>query len=213
VIGRRLNRLSERCNEVLTIAAVIGREFTLAQLGRLVRGSPRIGCWRCWRRAGGAGDRGTAAHHGRYQFTHALTRRRWRGALVDAAGAAACAYRAGAGGAVRCGGGGARAELAYHYGQAEAVLGAEKLIKYSLLAGERALASYAMRRRWATSSGAGDQAGQPIDGQGPTYSLAKEGLRLRWRCPSHHKPSHNCLRLLAHIGDVQRAAAVASFSS
>ena len=27
VIGRRLDRLSERCNEVLTIAAVIGRQF------------------------------------------------------------------------------------------------------------------------------------------------------------------------------------------
>jgi len=38
VVGRRLNRLSERCNEVLTIAAVVGREFTLQQLGRLVEG-------------------------------------------------------------------------------------------------------------------------------------------------------------------------------
>jgi hypothetical protein len=36
VIGRRLNRLSARCNEVLTIASVIGREFELRQLRRLV---------------------------------------------------------------------------------------------------------------------------------------------------------------------------------
>ena len=29
VIGRRLNRLSQRCNETLTIASVIGQEFEL----------------------------------------------------------------------------------------------------------------------------------------------------------------------------------------
>ena len=31
-IGRRLNRLSESCNQVLTLASVIGREFDLNQL-------------------------------------------------------------------------------------------------------------------------------------------------------------------------------------
>ena len=36
VIGRRLDRLSERCNEVLTIAAVIGRQFRFDVLKRLV---------------------------------------------------------------------------------------------------------------------------------------------------------------------------------
>ena len=35
VIGRRLNRVSQRCNETLTVASVIGREFTLEQLDRL----------------------------------------------------------------------------------------------------------------------------------------------------------------------------------
>jgi len=36
VIGRRLNRLSQRCNETLTIASIIGREFELRQLAPLV---------------------------------------------------------------------------------------------------------------------------------------------------------------------------------
>ena len=36
MIGRRLNRLSQRCNEALTVASIIGREFTLAQLRPLV---------------------------------------------------------------------------------------------------------------------------------------------------------------------------------
>ena len=39
--------------------------------------------------------------------------------------------------------GGHAAELAHHFAQAEAVLGTEKLVRYSLLAGERALAAYA----------------------------------------------------------------------
>ena len=37
VIGRRLNRLSQRCNETLSVASVIGREFGLEQLARLTR--------------------------------------------------------------------------------------------------------------------------------------------------------------------------------
>ena len=36
MIGRRLNRLSQRCNEALTLASVIGRAFTLDQLRALV---------------------------------------------------------------------------------------------------------------------------------------------------------------------------------
>ena len=36
VIGRMLNRLSQRCNETLTVASVIGREFELRQLVPLV---------------------------------------------------------------------------------------------------------------------------------------------------------------------------------
>ena len=36
VIGRRLDRLSERCNETLTIASVVGREFPLDQLSPLI---------------------------------------------------------------------------------------------------------------------------------------------------------------------------------
>lgn len=36
VIGRRLNRLSEGCIQTLTIASVMGREFSLAELERLI---------------------------------------------------------------------------------------------------------------------------------------------------------------------------------
>ena len=37
MVGRRLDRLSAQCNEVLNVASVIGREFTLEQLKPLIR--------------------------------------------------------------------------------------------------------------------------------------------------------------------------------
>ncbi|MCH2520297.1 MAG: AAA family ATPase, partial [Dehalococcoidia bacterium] len=36
VIGRRLNRMSERCNDTLTMASIVGREFEFSQLKALV---------------------------------------------------------------------------------------------------------------------------------------------------------------------------------
>ena len=40
VIGQRLNRLSSHCNQAMTIASVIGREFAFALLRRLDEESP-----------------------------------------------------------------------------------------------------------------------------------------------------------------------------
>lgn len=145
VIGRRLDRLSERCNQVLTIASVVGRQFTLSQLGQLIDDLP--------------GDRllevleeaitarvieevsGTVEQ---FQFTHALigetlagelsTTRRVRlhaqiGSALEALyGEDAAAYAA---------------ELAHHFAQAATVVGSEKLARYSALAGERAMAMHA----------------------------------------------------------------------
>ena len=141
VIGQRLNRLSEECNIVLTTASVIGREFRLDQLAplvdqfsedqvlealeaRLIEEMPQA--------------------PGRYQFAHrlaqetltqeiSLTRRvrlhaRIATALEELYGENADPQAA---------------ELAYHFAQAETVTGADKLVRYSLLAGEQALAAYA----------------------------------------------------------------------
>jgi predicted ATPase len=74
VIGRRLNRLSQQCNEALTIACVVGREFGLGQLNRLMEGLSE-------ERLLEALEEALAARiieeippvMGRYQFTHALT--------------------------------------------------------------------------------------------------------------------------------------------
>jgi DNA-binding CsgD family transcriptional regulator len=73
VIGKRLNHLSPPCNQMLTIAAVVGREFGLEELVRLVDGVSEERVLEMLEEA-------VAAHvieevaqaMARYQFTHAL---------------------------------------------------------------------------------------------------------------------------------------------
>ena len=145
VIGRRLNRLSQQCNETLDVAAVVGREFTLQQLDRLIENLDQNAVLDVLEEALTARlieELPTSV--GLYQFTHALiqetlvdelslTRRvrlhaRIANTLEELYGAEAEAHAA---------------ELAHHFAQAEAMLGSDSLIKYSLLAGEKALSNLA----------------------------------------------------------------------
>lgn len=141
-IGRRLDRLSERCNETLTIASVIGREFILDQLKLL---SDQFGLLEVL-------DEALASRVieeipqlvGHYQFTHALiqetlaeelsTTRRVR---LHARIAAMLEEMYGDDTESHA------AELAYHFAEAEAMLGTGKSVNYTLQAGEQALASSA----------------------------------------------------------------------
>ena len=144
VIGRRLNRLSQRCNETLTVASVIGREFESRQLVRLVEEMSEDRLLETLEEALSARVIEELPEAvGRYQFTHALIQetlsaelsitRRVRlhaqiaQALEELYGEEAEAHAA---------------ELAHHLAQASTVLGSEKLVRYSLLAGERALTVY-----------------------------------------------------------------------
>ena len=154
---------------------------------------------------------------GRYQFTHALTQetltaelsttRRVRlhariaPALEELYGDNAEAHAA---------------ELAHHFAEAQTVLGAEKLVRYSLLAGEKALASYA----YEDALGHFQQAlaakeGQPPDAETAAifYGLGRAQAATRSRY-EYQEPLHN-LRLAfdyyVQEGDVDAAVAVAQY--
>jgi len=145
VIGRRLDRLTERCNETLTIASVMGREFALEQLRPLIEDMTEDRLLEVLEEAlASRVIEELPQSVGRYQFTHALiqetlaeelsTTRKVRlhariaESLEDLYGDAAEAHAA---------------ELAHHFVEAQTVLGKDRLVHYSLLAGERALAAFA----------------------------------------------------------------------
>ncbi|MFQ6030094.1 MAG: serine/threonine-protein kinase PknK, partial [Dehalococcoidia bacterium] len=166
VIGRRLNRLSQRCNETLTVASVVGREFTLDQLKRLIDDLSEDRMLEVL-------EEGLAARVieelprtvGRYQFTHALIRETLVEELYTARRVRLHARIAEMleelyGASVEAN----AAELAYHYGEAEAVTGPDKLVRYSLLAGEWALARYAHEEALSYFQRAiAAKEGQPVD--------------------------------------------------
>jgi DNA-binding SARP family transcriptional activator len=145
VIGRRLEQLSVPCNETLTVASAIGRDFTLDQLSRLTDQRSQDELLELLEEAIAARVVEELANEpGRYQFTHALI----QGTLVDELSltrrvrlhariaemleklyASDLEMHA--------------AELAHHFGEAQSVLGPKPLIHYSALAGEAALAARA----------------------------------------------------------------------
>ena len=173
-IGRRLNRLSEGCNQVLTTASVVGREFDFRLLSALMDDFTEAQLL-------GLVDEALEAHvieevsagEERYQFSHALIQEtlseessasrkvrlhaRIAEALGEIYGVNVEAHAA---------------ELAHHCAEAEPVLGPDKLVHYSLLAGKRALAYYAWEEaRSHFERGLEAKEGQPMDaGRRPSFS-------------------------------------------
>ncbi len=146
VIGRRLNRLTEQCNQELTVASVIGREFEFDPPVRLVEGVSEDGLLESLEEAVSARVIEEILRSvGRYQFTHALIRQ----TLMDELSATRRVRLS-----VRIiemieelyGDGieAHAAELAYHAAEAEALVGPDKLLHYSIMAGGRALESFAL---------------------------------------------------------------------
>jgi DNA-binding CsgD family transcriptional regulator/tetratricopeptide (TPR) repeat protein len=145
VIGQRLMRLSEPCNVALATAAVIGREFEfnlLETLTELAEGEDLLDLM----------DEAISARiieelpgaAARYQFRHALLQQ----TLIENISAARkVRLHARIGEALENAYGDDPgehiAELAHHFTQAASVLGTEQMLRYELMAGERALASHA----------------------------------------------------------------------
>lgn len=145
VIGQRLNRLSTGCVNIFTTAAVIGRRFDFKVLGSLNQDISEVQLLASM-------DEGLDAHliqevPGQgdvYQFSHALVQQTLRERLSTSRRVRLHA-RIGETLEALYGDhlGDHAAELAYHFGEAEPVAGTDKLMKYTLLAGERALETYA----------------------------------------------------------------------
>ena len=144
VIGRRFDRLSDECNRVLTIASVIGREFDFDLLSRVTDSSDDDLLDVVDEALVARVIEGAAGGTERYQFTHALIQQTLSEELspsrnVRLHARIGQALEAFYGDEVE-----AHADqLAYHFTQAETVLGAKKLVRYSIAAGERAISSYA----------------------------------------------------------------------
>ncbi|MEE9163117.1 MAG: hypothetical protein V3U35_09145, partial [Candidatus Neomarinimicrobiota bacterium] len=224
VIGQRLNRLSEPCNRVLSTASVIGRDFGLDQLGRLHEELSEDQLLEGLEEALDARlIEELPQTVGRYQFAHrlaqetltqelSLTRRvrlhaRIATVLEELYGTNADAHAA---------------ELAYHFAQAETVTGTDKLVRYSLLAGEQALATYAYEDALALSQRALEaKHGQATSGipakvvDGDTAALLLGLARAQFATLARLE-GHESLRYLrlsfdyyVEAGDVDAALAVA----
>ena len=145
VIGRRLNRLSGECNQVLTVASVIGRGFELGQLNKLIAEHSEEVLLEALEEGLGASiiEEVPGSATG-FQFCHALIQETLAGEL---SAARRVRLHAQIGQALEELYGtdpeSHAAELAYHFAEAEPVLGPEKLVRYSLLAGGQALAAFA----------------------------------------------------------------------
>jgi tetratricopeptide (TPR) repeat protein len=217
VIRRRLDRLSDQCNEALAVASVIGREFGLDQLQRLLEDHSEDQlvqlldealAARVIEEAAGAVDR--------YQFTHtliqetladelSLTRRvrlhaRIAEALEGLYGENAEQHAA---------------ELAHHFGQAQTLLGPDKFVRYSLAAGEAALVAAAHEQALAhfdRALAAKDHA--EMDGETAALYFGRGRAQLAILPRYELGPASNSMRrafdYYAEVGDMRRAVSVAA---
>ena len=168
-IGGRLIRLSDACNQALTIASVIGREFGLDQLEQVIpEGSAEL-LLASMEEALNARIIEEIPHAvGRYQFSHVLVQETLASTLSatrrsmmhgDIGKALEVLYAGELNDHA--------AELADHFSQAGPGIAGEKLMGYSLMAGERALAGYAYEDALAHFQRGLDSGLRPEDGNPP----------------------------------------------
>jgi FXSXX-COOH protein len=142
VIAQRLRRLPATVNDLLTLAAVVGREFDTGVLRR-ASGAPPESILESLDRAADAGlVREDPAQMGRYAFSHAIIRQTLTTALATASRARLHA-RVGAALEQTLGSGPPAAELALHFARAAPLLGADKAITYATQAGHNAVSDLA----------------------------------------------------------------------
>jgi tetratricopeptide (TPR) repeat protein len=145
VISQRLMRLTDPCNQALVTASVIGRAFEFNLLTSLIDSASEDGLLDLM-------DEAIAAwiieelpgRDARYQFRHALMQQTLMESISSVRKIRLHA-RIGEALEAACGNdpGGHTSELAHHFTQAASVLGNDRMIHYTLMAGERALGTHA----------------------------------------------------------------------
>ena len=145
VIGKRLNKLTDECNELLSVAAIIGRQFHLPVLSKLMEDLSEDKILEILEEALSVQVIEEMPELlGQYQFTHALVQETLidelsvtRRVRMHAKVAEALESFYGEGADAHA------AELVEHFAHAEMALGSERIEHYSILAGEQALESFA----------------------------------------------------------------------
>jgi DNA-binding CsgD family transcriptional regulator len=144
-IRSRLDRLSQDCQRILTFAAIVGRQFGLAELEQLVEAPSSSQVLDALEEALAAGIlEEVPGTFGAYQFAHVLIQETLASALSSTRRARLHGHIAEILEALWQDDLPTHAsELVTHFAQAEPGRGREKVAKYALLAGERALSAYA----------------------------------------------------------------------
>ena len=201
-IGRRLNRLSGDCDQVLTVASVIGRTFELGQLSRLITERSEEDLLEALEEGLGASiiEEVPGSATG-FQFSHALIQETLAGELSAAR-------------RVRLH---AQIEQAHHFAEAEQVLGPDQVVRYSLLAGEQALAIYAFEEALVNFQRALDsKEGKPLDAE--TAALLFGLARAQAATLEKYRSSEVVFNLsrafdyYADSGDMDHAMAASQFN-
>ena len=217
VIGRRLNRMSERCNDTLTMASIVGREFEFSQLKALVEDLSEDMLLDVLEEALAARVIEEMPDSiGRYQFTHALLQETLMDELSLTRRVRLHARIAESLEAMYGDDAESHAEeLVFHFEQAQAILGTEKLVKYSVSAGDAALSTWAIEEGRAHFELARNLLTDDTDGRTKAEVLFGYA-RARSALPSEGE-FQRCLDLMAEayqafksVGDYQGAVSVAA---
>ncbi|MCI0437993.1 MAG: AAA family ATPase, partial [Chloroflexi bacterium] len=209
VIGRRLDALSADCNEALRVASVIGRDFSLDQLARLVDASEDSLLASLEEAIAARIIEELPRSMGRYQFSHALIRQTLESELTTTRRVRLHARILDALEEL----GAHAAELARHAVEAEAVIGPGKLVRYSATAGEQALAAFAWEdARLHFERALAGKEGQPMDAE--TAAIVSVLGRSLAALNQHEQAAANLKRAFAYyaeVGDVARAVATVDY--
>ncbi|HEU0021324.1 MAG TPA: hypothetical protein VFR55_06595, partial [Dehalococcoidia bacterium] len=215
-VGQRLNRRSASCNRMLTIASVIGREFSQELVAHLIEDISEESLLEALEEAlAGGMIEASPESAGSYRFTHALIQNTLAGELSSARRARLHARIGEALEALY----GVNSEadastLAYHFAEAMPTVRSEKLVRYSMLAGERALATHAYEEALEHFGRAlAAKEGQPMDAETAALHLrlgpAQAASLPTQRLPEAMDNLSRAFDYYVKAGDIDRAVAVA----